>query len=495
VKEVPARSTTMDATTEAWLGTGQRYRRRRLGAAMSPEFSAQLQFAINAPDFVVVGAGLTGLRAALDLVTAGASVSVLEARERVGGRTLSKSIPLAGWDDVVLDVGAQWIGPGQREIMKLVEELGLTALPTAKPGRTTWALGQGICRSRGWLPPLPPAGLVDLGRAVFQIIRSSRKLPMGEPWEAPRANYWDSLTVEQWAAEQFLTPPARAMLNVFVTGNIAVNPRDISFLALLADLRSTGRLRDLESSEAFRIAEGAQEVAVRLARRLGDRVALGEAVRSISQARDRITVVSDNRSLNCKAVAICIPPALAGELRYEPPLPVEHAQLLNNLPMGSAVKFHAVYNEAFWRADELSGAAFSSEHTVGLTYDNSPPGPGGPGVLVGLVVADQARRLATLSRAEQENEILSSLEAFFGPAARSPRYVEVHDWCVEEWSRGCYAAYFAPHVWTNWGQALRQPYGRVYWASTETSPSWSGYMEGALREGRRVARDLLKAAA
>lgn len=117
----------------------------------------------------------------------------------------------------------------------------------------------------------------------------------------------------------------------------------------------------------------------------------------------------------------------------------------------------------------------------------------GRGALVGLVVADEARRLGGLDTQHQKREILTSLRRFFGPDAAAPDALVVQDWGAEEWTGGCYAAHFPPNAWTTCGSAFRAPCGRIHWAGTETASEWHGYMEGALRSGDRAAAEMLHA--
>jgi len=445
----------------------------------------------GAVDFLVVGAGFAGLRAALELSDAGASVLVLEARDRVGGRVFTAPSPPGGPAGLALDMGAQWIGPGQTEIMKLVREFGLQTVPTRMEGKTMWALADGIRPGRQWLPPVPPRVLADLLAGALRLATMARRIPFDAPWNTPRATSWDAVTVEQWASEHLRTLGGRDLLELLISGNAAVKMRDLSLLGALYDWRSTGRLRDLASAEEFRIREGAHELAARMAGRLGDRVHLVEPVHAITQDEHRVTVESSRRALSCTAVAVCLPPVLASEIAFAPDLPPRHAELLATLPMGSSIKFHAIYDRPFWRNLSLNGAALSTRHTVCVTYDNSPVTGSTAGALVGLVVADHAKRLSSLDRSAQETEICGSLEELFGPAAGSPRELVIQDWSAETWSRGCYSAYFAPMVWTTLGRSIREPHGRVHWAGTEVATRWNGYMEGALRSGVSVARELL----
>ena len=111
-------------------------------------------------DFAVVGAGLGGIRTALALIGSGASVTVFKARERVGGRVFSAPPAADGADEppLALDLGAQWVGPGQTEILQLIEELDLHTVPTGAPGRALWGLSGSLRQGRADLPPLPPLG-------------------------------------------------------------------------------------------------------------------------------------------------------------------------------------------------------------------------------------------------------------------------------------------------------------------------------------------------
>jgi monoamine oxidase len=446
-------------------------------------------------DFAVVGAGLAGLRIAASLRAAGASVTVFEARDRVGGRVVSA--PTAGGASagppLVLDLGGQWVGPGQTEMLELIKELGLHVIPTEGPGRTIWGLDGQLKQGRGSLPPLPPRALAEVLVSGARVALMVRRLAPDAPWQGAKARQWDRLTAEDWIRRHLRTRAGRDFARMYVRGDAAAEPSQTSVLGLLFDFRSVGPTRNLASTEAFRLREGAHELARRLAERIEDRIRFADPVRAIAQDADGVAVESDTGVLRCRRVAVCVPPPLASRIAYTPALPQLRARLLDNLPMGASVKFHAVYQRPFWRTRGLSGQAWTATGAVGLTYDNSPDDGTGRGVLVGLVVADEARRLSAFDPARQEQEILACLARLFGPEAGAPDALVVQDWSAEEWTGGCYAAYFPPNVWIPYGSAFRTPSGRIHWAGTETSNEWYGYMEGALRSGRRAAGEMLQA--
>jgi monoamine oxidase len=189
-------------------------------------------------------------------------------------------------------------------------------------------------------------------------------------------------------------------------------------------------------------------------------------------------------------VIVAVPPALAGRIAYDPPLPATRDQLTQRLPMGSVIKCLAVYDEPFWRKDGLSGQVQSDTGPMKLTYDNSPPG-GRPGVLLGFVEGHDARVLTRRSPRERGRVVTAEFARHFGPRAGRPRRLILKDWAEEPWSRGCYEGYAPPGVLTEYGMALRAPVGRIHWAGTETATRWVGYMDGAVSSGERAAREVL----
>ena len=444
-------------------------------------------------DFAVIGAGLAGLAAALGLSAAGADVTVFEARERVGGRVVSAPRPPAEAPPLVLDLGAQWVGPGQTRILSLIEELGLHLDAADTPGRTLWGIGGELKPGGATLPPLPPLALAEVLASAALLTLMSKSIQPEAPWKALRARQWDHVSLHDWINRHLRTAAGREFARILVRADAALEPAETSLLGILFDLRSIGPVRNLGTAEAFRVREGTHEIARRLAERLGGKIRLAEPVRAIAQDADGVTVETDASALRCRRAVVCVPPPLSRQISYAPALPDARSRLLAGLEMGATVKFHAVYRHPFWRDRGLSGQALVGSGTIGLTYDNSPDDGTGRGVLVGFAVADAARALGQLDSAAQERELRSSLGRLFGPAGAAPEALVIKDWGAEEWTGGCYAAHFPVGGWTSYGGAFREPCGRIHWAGTETASEWHGYMEGAIRSGDRAAGEMLHA--
>ncbi|MEX2195068.1 MAG: flavin monoamine oxidase family protein [Thermoleophilaceae bacterium] len=443
-------------------------------------------------DVAIVGAGLAGLAAARALAAAGASFMVLEARDRVGGRTLNEPIG----DGKVVEVGGQWIGPTQHRLAALARELDVETFPTYGRGENLIEWRGGLRRYRGTLPKLGPHVLADVAQAQARLDRMARTVPPEAPWSAPKAGRWDGQTFATWLARNVATPAARGLLRLVIEAVWAVEPEDVSLLHVLFYIRSAGdfdALLDTEGgAQQDRFVGGSQLVSLRMAEALGDAVALEAPVRRIRHGHWGVELESDAMTVRARRAILAMPPVLTARVAYDPPLAGYRDGMTQRMPQGAVIKCMAVYDEPFWRADGLSGQGLSDTGPAKLTYDNSPP-DGSPGVLLGFLEGRQARELGRLPVEERRERVLTGFARLFGPrAARPERWIE-RSWADEEWTRGCYGCSFTTGGWTGYGRALREPIGPLHWAGAETAVTWNGYMDGALESGERAARETLEA--
>ena len=441
---------------------------------------------------VVVGAGVAGLVAARRLREAGRSVVVLEARDRVGGRTLNDT--LAG---VTVEVGGQWVGPTQDRINALIDELGLERHLTHDDGDAVVELVEGrVERFGGATPPLGPLALADLFQAQRALDKLVDTVDLDTPWATPDAAALDAATFSSWLDRRVRTDQARAFHDIATAAVFAAEPDSLSLLHWLTYTAAGDGLERMlgthGGAQQDRVVGGTWLISERLAQDLGECVVLSAPVHRITWDDDGVTVSTDSGSFAAGHVIVAVPPNLAGRIDYQPALPTRRDQLTQQLPHGQVIKVMVAYDEPWWRADGLNGQAASAIGPVSVVFDNTVPGHD-PGILVGFYEGTDALDWGERTPTARRQAFVDCLVRYFGPKAATPiDYVE-RDWAAEQWTRGCYGAHFPTGAWTRFGPALRRPVGPIHWAGTETATRWMGYLDGAVESAERAVTEVLAA--
>lgn len=449
-------------------------------------------------DVLVVGAGLSGLVAARALAQRGASVLVVEARERVGGRTAS-----LGLGHGIADLGGQWLSPTQHRLAGLAQELGVATFPQHREGKVIVAKDSERPSTFGGRIPL--LGTLALAYRVRQLDRMSRTLPLGNPLAAPRARGWDASSLASWLHDHVRGHEARELVTLLTHLHVGAEPDEISLLYFLHAMRATSGLtggKDMASAgPELRFVRGAQTLCQELAARLrngegkgdstghGERVQLGCAVTRIEEQHDRVLVHGAGRSHAARHVILALAPPLIQRIEITPPLPRRRVLLQERMRLAPVIKCALAYEQPFWRDAGLSGEAYSAHGVVRAVVDHSSPGGRQP-ALMAFIVGKSARALSGPGASERRALVIEALAELFGKHARRPvAYVDM-DWPADPWSAGC-VAFLGPGHMTACYQALCEPVGRIHFAGTETATRWPGYMDGAIEAGERAAAEIL----
>jgi monoamine oxidase len=418
-------------------------------------------------EVVIVGAGLAGLSAARRLHEFGVDVVVLEARDRVGGRTLS----VVEDDGRLVEYGGQWVGPTQDRVLALIAELGLDTFVQYADGDNLQVSDGDQLRYHGAIPTGDAVQAADLMDAMVELTSAAMELDPQRPWTHARAG-----------AKQWLRTLTRVLF--------PAEPGEISLLHALFYIRSGGGLEKMigtiNSAQERRITHGAQRLSEGLAGMLGNRVRLGCPVSRIDHHSDGVVVHHDGGVVRARRAIVAIPPALAGRIRYSPAMPGFRDQLTQRSFMGSSIKVTLVYDRPFWRDAGLSGQMTTDDGLVQLTFDQTHP-LREEGVLVAFVDSAAARKAVRMTADERRATVLDDLSRVFGDQACHPIAYYEKAWLDDEWSRGCYVGIMSPGTWSTLGEALTEPVGPIHWAGTETASVWNGYMDGAIRSGEDAA--------
>lgn len=447
---------------------------------------------MNHVDVAIVGAGLAGLSAARTLTRAGMTVTVLEARDRVAGRTLGARFG----NGVPIEMGGQWIGPTQDVVAALIDELGLSTFESHDFGDAiTYYDGQAH-RYADKTFGLAEPDIEEVAAIWSSVDILAEQIEVATPWTSTGAHDLDRQTVDQWLVAHTDNSVVLRFFRLVVPALFSAESSELSLLHFLFYLRSGTSLEVLLSTtggaQQTRVVGGTHQISERMAAELGDAVRLGTVVTGIDQSESGVTVRFDSGDLDADHVIVAIPPTLAGRLRYSPALPTARDALTQQFPAGSVIKVNIAYATPFWRADGLNGLVMSLDDAFSVVLDNSPA-DASCGVLVGFLEGRHARAAADLTPAQRRELILGDLVKYFGERAGEPLEILEQDWNAEEFTRGCYGGRLGAGVWTNYGKAISAPVGRIHWAGAETSEVWNGYMDGAVRSGYRAAAEILNA--
>lgn len=476
----------------------------------NPHNPQQSAWPVRESDVVVIGAGPSGLSAARELRRAGKSVTVLEARERVGGRTWSRVI-----DGAFLEIGGQWISPDQTVLSELVEELGLRTFSRYREGENIYRGPDGkVSRYTGEMFPVSEETEREMERLIEILDGLAAEVGPAEPWAHPKARELDTISFHHWLREQSSDEEACNNIGLFIAGGMLTKPSHafstLQAVLMAASAGSFSHLVDEDFILDKRVLGGMQSVSLAMANELGEDVITSHPVRVLRWQEDSeypVLVEAEEFSedgeasgsgvvVRAKRAVVAVPPNLYSRISYVPALPRRQHQLHQHQSLGLVIKVHAVYDAPFWRGKGLSGTAFAADSLVQEIYDNTnydpETGEEEPrGTLVGFISDEKADRMFELSEEDRKEAILSSMASLLGEEAKSPVVYYESDWGSEEWTRGAYAASYDLGGLHRYGADQAQPVGPIHWSCSDLAAEGYQHVDGAIRMGQKTAADIV----
>jgi len=414
-------------------------------------------------DILIIGAGFTGLSAARTLADAGMEVLVVEARERVGGRTEAHRNGLGE----VTDTGGQFICDDMPEVMKLARANGKALVETHVEGRFV---------------SMPPRPQNDIERAYGKGLAIRDRMNAIDPADPALAG----LSVEAWLGALDEDEDAKTVFRSMIEGLWCLPLDQVPMWYLVSnDRRITNEVPELQ----YFLRETLQGLAEDMAAGLGHRLRLGEPVRSITHGGSGITAATDRGTIEARTVLVAVPPVMASRIGFSPALPDGVANALQAWRSGAVIKIRLRYASPFWRAAGLSGMVMWRNATGLFACDSSADDA--HAAITVFIGGPLAQSWNAWPEETLRAEIIGRVAAALGEEALSPLDVSVRNWVDDPWSGGAYSDIIVDMGATDAEDMLRQGTPLIHFACSELSPSFPGYVEGAIIAGRAAAQRIL----
>lgn len=419
------------------------------------------------PSAVVIGAGLSGLAAARALEAAGWNVTVLEARERTGGRIFSHR--MGANENLVCELGGEWIGASHERVLTLCRELNLTLQDhrfaaslmrdgvISKPGEWNFS--------------------IQAQRAFADLKRRYERFTPAERIRFDRMDWWTCL-------ERIgFTPEDLRLRDLMDSTDFGESIRHVSAYAAASEYFESSPANEMD----FKIAGGNSRLPQELAKRLRARIIFNTPVDRISQKAGRVTISAKGKSFVADSCVCTIPARVLTNIVFDPLLPARQSTALESLQTARIIKNSVLFRERFWREDDFS---LVSDATAHYYFHSTKTQPGAEGILCSYAVGEKADVLAAQGDRRRLDIITRDLAPLDARAPELASQIASYAWQRDPFAGGAYALY-RPGQWFTVRPALAVPHGRVLFAG-EHLADWQGFMEGAIVTGEAAATELIR---
>jgi monoamine oxidase len=454
------------------------------GLLLSDQFAGEARAqAQGAKRVIVVGAGFSGLACAYELITAGYKVTVIEARNRLGGRVLTfKDMVDGKW----CEGGGELIGSNHPMWVKYAEKFELKFIDVTDDQALAYPVHlMGKLRSEEEVEKI----YEEMDASFSSLNEQSEKIDADQPWTSPDAMALDKKSLGDWIKELKVEDLSRAAIDIQLASDNAVDNAQASLLCMLAAIKGGGGQKYWDDSEVYRCEGGNQQLALRLAEMVGaDRIRLRLPVSEIKiDANGVVVTCADGRTIEADDVVLATPPSTWDRIKFSPDMP-------GNIrtQMGIACKYLSAVKKRFW-LDTKNSQYSLTDGDVSQTWEGTDGQPEDPAnaLLVGFSGGSQAKQCLAREGAAADAAYKAELTKTYPAYADNLIKTRFMTWPKEEWTKAGYS-FPAPGQVTAIGPTYYKGLGRLHFAGEHTCYKFVGYMEGALNSGASLALRIAK---
>ena len=439
---------------------------------------------------IIIGAGLAGLSAALELTQAGYDVKILEARTRFGGRVFTIREPFA--DGLYAEGGAMQVPDNHQWTMKYVKLFGLE-LDLIQPANL-----KSIVQMRGKRIEVVPGKSVDWPLALSPDERKLTQRGLWERYVVPAVKEirdgadlkkFDQVTFSEFLRQRGASPAAVSLMKLALPSGLGDGSDSVSALDLL---REAAHREDRKHS--YTIRGGTDQLPKAFAARLADKISYGTPVVALEQNDSSVKAIclqgGQHRTFVGDRLVCAVPFSLLRRIRVSPRFSPGKERAIQLLRYTSVGRVYLQTKKRVWLEEGYSGVA-ATDLPIMSTFERSINQPGPRGLIESYRAGLQARLLTAMTGSERVAATLAGMKTLF---PNLPQYFEggaSKTWDDDEWNRGAYV-WYRPGEMTSLGPHVATVEGRIHFAGEHASAT-PGWMQGAFESGNRVAREIIDA--
>lgn len=417
---------------------------------------------------VIVGSGFAGLSAAFKLKNAGWNVTVLEARDRIGGRVFSHSLPQN--PNLICELGAEWVGESHERIRALCADFKISL---QKHQFDDYLLQNGkVSRPDQW-------GFSEKAKAAFETIKANYpKLTDIKQRNLDKLDWWTYLEKIGYSQDDLI------LRDLMDSTDFGESIRHVSAFGALAEYAESSPKNEMD----YKMTGGNSRLAEEFTKRIGaENIRLNTLVTEINQRAGIVTVKTETESFKADACICTAPIASLNKIKFNPPLPTLQAEAAQKLIYSRIIKNSVLYENRFWKDENFSMVSDVASHFYFHSTQNQQ---GKEGILTAYAIGEKADILASQSDERRLKIITNDLTDFNKDAPKLAKGIASYAWQRDKFTQGAYALY-RPGQWFRIRPILQKPHLKVQFVG-EHLADWQGFMEGAIETGEAAAENLIR---